>query len=77
MMKYIEIFTKLIPFIIELVKLVEAAFATVGKGAEKKAAVLEGVEAALPAEEFATLKPAISAGIDVFASSLFPKDGAA
>lgn len=82
-MKEFELFLKLMPIIIELMKMAEKVFAKEKSGVEKKEAVINGVNAIYgmaegmstggQKETLTTVKPLVSPTIDVLAGFMFPK----
>ncbi len=83
-MKELTFFIQLMPLILELMKMAEKIFTKEKSGAEKKAAVIEGVNAIYDgvhgistggqAETLTAIKPLVAPTIDIFASQLFPKE---
>lgn len=83
-MKIFQLFIKLVPFIFQAVQAAEKYFNETGSGAEKKAAVKEGVAALYDGakdvstggqkETLETLDPLVDKAIDVAAAFLFPSD---
>ena len=63
----IQLFIRLIPLIIELVKLAEKLIAGAKRGAEKKEFVKNGVKESISEDNYKVLEPAIDAQIDVTA----------
>lgn len=85
-MQYFQLFIKLVPFIFQAVVAAEQYFKDAGSGAEKKAAVKEGVAALYAGakdistggqrETLETLDPLVDKAIDVAATFLFSKNKA-
>lgn len=83
-MQYFQLFVKLVPFIFQAVMAAEKFSSGSGSGAEKKAAVKEGVTALYAGakdistggqkETLETLDPLVDKAIDVAAAFLFPSD---